>query len=60
NRPKVLEKNRNIWTLECTNRLAKIYFPQFLSRVEILEPIELREWFKKELSKTIIFYKNSK
>ena len=60
NRPKVLEKNKNIWTLECTNRLAKIYFPQFLSRVEILEPIELREWFKKELSKTIIFYKNSK
>lgn len=60
NRPKVLEKNRNIWILQCTNRLAKIYFPQFLSSVEILEPVELREWFKEEYNKTVTYYKNSK
>ena len=56
NRPKVLEKNKDVWTLECTNRLAKIYFPQFLSRVEILEPIELREWFKEKLKKSLDMY----
>lgn len=52
NRPKVLEKNEDIWILECTNRLAKIYFPQFLSNIEILEPFDLREWFKNELRKS--------
>ena len=60
NRPKVLEKNRDIWTLECTNRLAKIYFPQFLSRVEILEPIELREWFKINFKKLSELYSGGK
>ena len=56
NRPKVLEKNGDIWILECTNRLAKIYFPQFLSNVEILEPLNLREWFKDELKKSLDRY----
>lgn len=56
NRPKVLEKDGDIWFLECTNRLAKIYFLQFLSNVEILEPIDLRDWFKKELKKFLKIY----
>lgn len=56
NRPKILEKNKNIWTLECTNKLAKVYFPQFLSNVEILEPVELREWFKKEMQLCMNLY----
>lgn len=56
NRPKVLEKDGDIWFLECTNRLAKIYFLQFLSNVEILEPIDLRDWFKKELKKCLKIY----
>lgn len=60
NRPNVIEKNKNIWTLECTNRLAKIYFPQFLSEVEILEPLELREWFVKELRKACEMYEEGK
>lgn len=60
NRPNVIEKNKNIWTLECTNRLAKIYFPQFLSEVEILEPLELREWFVKELRKAFEMYEEGK
>lgn len=58
NRPKVLEKDGDIWFLKCTNRLAKIYFLQFLSNVEILEPPDLREWFKKELEKSIVNYMN--
>ncbi|MGL5713183.1 MAG: hypothetical protein ACRCX2_09205 [Paraclostridium sp.] len=36
----------------CTNKLAKVYFPQFLSNVEVLEPVDLREWFQKELKKS--------
>ena len=56
NRPKVIEKNGNIWELQCTNRLAEIYFPQFLSEVKILEPKELREWFKKEIERTKKLY----
>jgi hypothetical protein len=56
NRPKVLKKEGDIWTLECANRLAKIYFPQFLSHIEILEPLRLREWFKKELKKSLERY----
>ena len=58
NRPKLLKQNENIWTVECTNKLAKIYFPQFLSNVEILKPLELREWFRNELRKSSLFYKD--
>lgn len=57
NRPKLLEKNGNIWKFQCTNRLAKIYFPQFLSDVEILEPLDLREWFKEKFKETAKMYK---
>ncbi|MEG0236506.1 MAG: WYL domain-containing protein [Cetobacterium sp.] len=56
NRPKVLEKNGDIWILECTNKLAKVYFPQFLSNIEVLEPVDLREWFQKELKKALDIY----
>lgn len=60
NRPKIIDRSGDIWTLECTNRLAKIYFPQFLSEVEILEPIELKEWFKKEFNKVASLYRGGK
>lgn len=53
NRPKLLEKNKDIWIFECTNKLAKVYFSQFLSKVEILEPLELRKWFKDELKNAL-------
>lgn len=51
NRPKVYKKEGNTWTLECTKKLAKIYFPQFLSNIEILEPLDLREWFIQKFKK---------
>lgn len=56
NRPKILKKEGDVWTLECANRLAKIYFPQFLSHIEIVEPLRLREWFQKELKKSLERY----
>lgn len=48
NRPKILEKEteKNIYTFECSERLAQVYFPQFLNEIEILEPENLRTWFK--------------
>lgn len=46
NRPKVLNKDGDIWIFQCTEKLAEIYFTQFLSKIEILEPISLRKKFK--------------
>lgn len=60
NRPKILEKDGDIWILECTNKLAQIYFAQFLANVEILEPIDLRMWFKKNFEKVVKIYVGGK
>lgn len=57
NRPKVLEKNSDIWKLQCTTKLAKVYFTQFLSDVEIIEPFELREWFKQKYEEVAKLYR---
>ena len=58
NRPKVLTKDENIYTFECDNKLAIVYFVQFFSLIEILEPQELREKLKNELENTLKIYKN--
>ena len=58
NRPKVLKQEENIYTFECDYKLALIYFSQFFSLVEILEPQELREKLKNELENTLKIYKN--
>ena len=58
NRPRVLNKDNNIYTFECDNKLAMIYFAQFFSLIEILEPQELREKLQKELENTLKIYKN--
>lgn len=57
NRPKVLEKNNNILTLQCSLEQAKRYFSYFLDNVEILEPAELRLWFKNKLFNAFSLYK---
>lgn len=58
NRPKVLEKlDEDKWIFQCTNKHAKVYFPQFMSEIEILEPQNLREWYVDELEKIIKYYK---
>ncbi|MGL4653080.1 WYL domain-containing protein [Cetobacterium sp.] len=57
NRPKVIQKNLNEYILECSEEKAKRYFSFFLDEVEILEPIELREWFKNKYKKALEQYK---
>ncbi|PHI04933.1 WYL domain-containing protein [Fusobacterium polymorphum] len=58
NRPRLLNKDNNIYTFECDNKLAMIYFAQFFSLIEILEPQELREKLQNELENTLKIYKN--
>ena len=58
NRPRLLNKNNNIYTFECDNKLAMVYFAQFFSLIEILEPRELREKLQNELENTLKIYKN--
>ena len=44
------------YTFECSEKLAKIYFPQFLAEAEIIAPQELRLWFKEQFEKTAGVY----
>ncbi len=57
NRPKIISEEGDIFSFECSIPKAKAYFPQFMGRVEIIEPLELREWFKEEMEKTAQMYK---
>ena len=57
NRPKVIEQEGDIFTFECSDLKAKLYFPQFLENAEIIEPQELREWFKQEFEKAAEKYR---
>ncbi len=45
------------YTFECSEKLAKVYFPQFLSDADILAPRDLRLWFKEEFEKAAGVYK---
>ncbi len=58
NRPRLIEEEDGIYTFECDNKLAMIYFAQFYSEVKILEPEELKTILKKELKKTIEIYED--
>ena len=58
NRPRLIEEKDEIYTFECDNKLAMIYFAQFYSEVRILEPEELKTILKKELKKTIEIYED--
>ena len=53
-----LRGSRKRKTDECDNKLAIVYFAQFFSLIEILEPQELREKLKNELENTLKIYKN--
>lgn len=57
NRPKVLKREENIYQFQCDEKLAQIYFSQFLKEVEILEPKTLRKWFQEEFQKCCEVYK---
>lgn len=57
NRPKLLEQKDEKYIFQCTNKHAKVYFPQFMSEIEILEPENLRKWYMEELEKALSLYK---
>lgn len=57
-RPDCAEVNgAGTYTFECSEKLAKVYFPQFLSDADVLAPRELRLWFKEEFEKAAGVYK---
>ncbi|HBC75354.1 MAG TPA: hypothetical protein DC017_11010 [Candidatus Wallbacteria bacterium] len=55
-RPGVLKKEGNVFTLECSEPRAKIYFPKFLGEAEILGPPKLRSWFAEKFKKACALY----
>lgn len=58
NRPEIKKVEGDIYTFHCSLENAKIYFPHFMDEAEVLEPQELREWFREKLKNTINNYKN--
>jgi hypothetical protein len=56
-RPHIIKQENDIYEFECSEIRAKLYFPQFLGEVEILEPANLREWFKDGAKKMADLYK---
>lgn len=56
NRPQVVKIDGDEYTLECSQEKAKRYFSFFLDEVEMLEPQDLREWFKEKYKKAWIKY----
>ena len=56
NRPQVIKIDKDEYTLECSHEKAKRYFSFFLDEVEILEPQDLREWFKEKYRKALVKY----
>lgn len=56
-RPKVLEKNGNVYKFQCSPLLGKRYFSYFWNEAEILEPFELRQWFKERSEKAAENYR---
>ena len=55
-RPKLIEKNDDIYTFETSNENAKLYFRQFSKEAIILEPKELREEMKKDFLEALANY----
>ncbi|WP_300394236.1 WYL domain-containing protein [Fusobacterium sp.] len=55
-RPKLIEKNDNIYIFETSNENAKLYFRQFSKEAIVLEPKELREEMKKDFLEALANY----
>lgn len=58
NRPETLSIHGNIYTFRCSKEQAKRYFSYFLNEIEILEPLELRNWFIDKFTKALNNYNN--
>lgn len=57
NRPRIIKQEGDIYTFECTDEKARIYFPHFYDEAEVLEPKELREWFSEKNKSVYDLYK---
>lgn len=55
-RPKLIEQNGNICVFQCSELQGKRYFSYFWNEAEILEPKELRLWFKEHIEKAFKNY----
>lgn len=55
-RPRLVEKNDNIYIFEASNENAKLYFRQFSKEAIILEPLKLREEMKKDFLEALKNY----
>lgn len=49
-------KDAGSYIFECSGKLAKVYFPQFLGEAEIPEPRDLRLWFKEQFESAAKIY----
>jgi len=58
-RPKLLEQHEDIFSFECSELKAQLYFPQFMQHAEILEPTTLRTWFKDNFAKVATLYQST-
>lgn len=56
-RPKILEQDENIYKFQCSILLGKRYFSNFWNEAEILEPKELRDWFREKSKNMMELYK---
>lgn len=56
-RPQLIDNNEMIYKFRCSNLQAKRYFSCFWNEVEILEPKELRQWFKDKATKVFENYR---
>ena len=56
-RPKLLKQEGNICVFQCSELQGKRYFSAFWNEAEILEPLELRNWFRERSLKIMEIYK---
>lgn len=56
-RPKLLKQEGNICVFQCSDFQGKRYFSAFWNEAEILEPLELRNWFRERSLKIMEIYK---
>ena len=56
-RPKLLKQEGNICVFQCSDLQGKRYFSAFWNEAEILEPLELRNWFRERSLKIMEIYK---
>lgn len=56
-RPKLLKQEGNICVFQCSELQGKRYFSVFWNEAEILEPLELRNWFRERSLKIMEIYK---